>query len=164
MAGIDEIPSGGQPRLAVRPPILAAERPLLATVGLPEEARHFVVARPDPTQKGFDPTLGGADMEDRLDPVGDLASVVAPSGLDLGLESFDLGATEPTGVALGVERGKAVEPLVLVETDPFSDLAWGNTQEWGDLGLGDPLVEPEEGTESGEDPFVGGLPSAFLDF
>jgi hypothetical protein len=120
MAGIDEIPPGGRTRLAAMPPILADERLLLLPVGLPEEAADLVVTGPDATQQRLDPALGVADLERLLDPVGDLADVVEASGLDLGLEALDLGATELTGVALVVECGEPIEPLGAVGADPYA--------------------------------------------
>jgi hypothetical protein len=94
MAGIDEVAAGLRPRLAAMPPVLADERPLLLAVGLAEEAADLVVAGPDPAQQRLDPALGVADPERLLDPVADLTSIVKASGLDLGLESFDLGTPE----------------------------------------------------------------------
>src|SRR5512135_77940 len=163
VAGIDERAGGGRTRLAAVAAILADERLLLLPVGSPEEAADLVVAGPDATQQRLDPALGGVDMERLLDPGGDLADVVEASGLDLGLEALDLGATELTGVALVVERDEPIEPLGAVGADPLADLTWSDPEELGDPLLRHPVVEPEQGAEAGEDPSVRDLLPAFLD-
>ena len=85
------------------------------------------------------------------------------SGLDFGLEALDLGATELTGITLIVQRGESIESSGPRGANPLADLARRDPKESCDLLLRHPLVEPEEGTEAGEDPSVRDLLPAFLD-
>jgi hypothetical protein len=82
---------------------------------------------------------------------------------DLLLEPLDLGRPEAAWIALVVQGAELIQPLVAEDAEPLADLAGRDSQRFGDLLSGSPVIAPEHRREPLVDPAVRGVPPSIAD-